>query len=292
MDECFKKIGVIGKYQDSRVQDEMRKLCQYLSSKEREVFIDSITAENVSDLGYDVLSRHDLGERVDLCIVVGGDGTLLNAARGLSNYDIPLVGYNLGRLGFLTDISADTMREQLDQILAGEYYEEPRGLLHTCIYRQAELINQSSAFNDVVVHKWNGARMLEYETFIDGQFINSSRSDGLIVSTPTGSTGYALSGGGPILHPSLHAIVLVPICPHTMTFRPIVVYADSEVEIVVKDCNQSEAQVTCDGQINLGLQSEDKIVIRRHKHLIRLIHPKSYDYYAILRAKLHWGKRL
>ncbi len=292
MDDCFKKIGVIGKYQDPRVKEEMRNLCQYLTTKEREVFIDSITAENVSDMGYAVLNRHELGERVDLCIVVGGDGTLLNAARGLSNYDIPLLGYNLGRLGFLTDISPETMQEQLDKILAGEYIEEPRGLLHTSIYRQAELINQSCAFNDVVVHKWNGARMLEYDTFIDGLFINSSRSDGLIVSTPTGSTGYALSGGGPILHPSLHAIVLVPICPHTMTFRPIVVYADSEVEIIVKDCNQSEAQVTCDGQINLGLQAEDKIVIRRHKHLIRLIHPKSYDYYAILRAKLHWGKRL
>jgi NAD+ kinase len=291
MDECFKKIGVIGKYQDARVQEEMRNLCQYLIGKEREVFIDSVTAENVSDMGYEVLNRHQLGERVDMCIVVGGDGSLLNAARGLSNYDIPLLGYNLGRLGFLTDISPDNMQHQLDEILAGEYFEEPRGLLHTSIYRQGELINQSSAFNDVVVHKWNGARMLEYETFIDGQFISSSRSDGLIVSTPTGSTGYALSGGGPILHPSLHAIVLVPICPHTMTFRPIVVYADSEVEIVVKDCNQSEAQVTCDGQINLGLQSDDKILIRRHKHLIRLIHPKSYDYYAILRTKLHWGKR-
>ncbi|MGD8592427.1 MAG: NAD(+) kinase [Gammaproteobacteria bacterium] len=292
MDECFKKIGVIGKYQDPRVSDEMRKLCQFLTSKERDVFIDNVTAENVSDMGYAVLSRHELGECVDLCIVVGGDGTLLNAARGLSNYDIPLLGYNLGRLGFLTDISPETMQLQLDKILAGEYFEEPRGLLHTSIFRQAEMINQSCAFNDVVVHKWNGARMLEYETYIDGQFINSSRSDGLIVSTPTGSTGYALSGGGPILHPSLHAIVLVPICPHTMTFRPIVVYADSEVEIIVKDCNQSEAQVTCDGQINLGLQSEDKIVIRRHKHLIRLIHPKSYDYYAILREKLHWGTRL
>ena len=292
MDERFKKIGIIGKYQESRVKDEVRELCQYLTRKNREVFIDNLTAENVSDLGYEVLSRQELGNLVDLCIVVGGDGTLLNAARSLANHDVPLLGYNLGRLGFLTDISPEDMCEKFEQILAGDFVEEPRGLLHTSIYRQGELINQGCAFNDIVVHKWNGARMLEYETFIDGQFINSTRSDGLIVSTPTGSTGYALSGGGPILHPSLHAIVLVPICPHTMTYRPIVVYADSEVEIIVKDCNQSEAQVTCDGQINLGLQSEDKIIIKRHKHLIRLIHPKSYDYYAILRAKLHWGKHL
>jgi NAD+ kinase len=292
MEEPFKKIGIIGKYQDSRVSEEMREICQYLSNKKREVFIDQITSENVSDLGYDVLSRHELGETVDLCIVVGGDGTLLNAARGLANYEVPLLGFNLGRLGFLTDISPADMQEKLDQILGGEFLEEPRGLLHTSIYRQAEMINQSSAFNDVVIHKWNGARMLEYETYIDNQFLSSTRSDGLIVSTPTGSTGYALSGGGPILHPSLHAIVLVPICPHTMTYRPIVVYADSKVDIIVKDCNQSEAQVTCDGQINLGLQAEDRISIVRHKHLIRLIHPKSYDYYDILRAKLHWGKRL
>ncbi|WP_455206080.1 NAD(+) kinase, partial [Kaarinaea lacus] len=292
MEERFNKIGIIGKYQDARVGDEVRELCQYLTSKERVAYIDNITAENISDLNYKVLNRSDLGTQCDLCIVVGGDGTLLNAARSLVNYDVPILGFNLGHLGFLTDISPKDMPQQLDAILAGEYIEEPRGLLHASIYRHGELINQSCAFNDIVVHKWNGARMLEYETFIDGQFVSSTRSDGLIVSTPTGSTGYALSGGGPILHPSLHAIVLVPICPHTMTYRPIVVYADSKVEIIVKDCNQSEAQVTCDGQINLGLQAKDKIIISRHKHLIKLIHPKSYDYYDILRAKLHWGKRL
>jgi NAD+ kinase len=134
--------------------------------------------------------------------------------------------------------------------------------------------------------------MLEYETYIDKTFINTTRSDGLIVSTPTGSTGYALSGGGPILHPSLHAIVLVPICPHSMTYRPLVVFADAKIVIIVKDCNQAEAQVTCDGQINLGLQAEDRITISKHSNLVRLIHPASYDYYSILRAKLHWGKRL
>lgn len=293
MDELFKKVGIIGKYGDPRVSGELQNLCTYLENKNIKIYIDNITSENIEELNhYETLNRRELGDSVDLCIVVGGDGTLLNAARSLVNYDIPLLGFNLGRLGFLTDIAPEDVEEQLDRILAGEFTEEPRGLLHTCIYRHGELINQSCAFNDVVVHKWNGARMLEYETFIDGRFINSTRSDGLIVSTPTGSTGYALSGGGPILHPCLHAILLVPICPHTMTYRPIVVYADSEIEIIVKDCNQAEAQVTCDGQINLGLQAEDRIVISKHKHLIRLIHPKSYDYYTILRAKLHWGKRL
>lgn len=292
MEERFNKIGVIGKYQEPCVKDEMLELCQYIAENGRDVFIDSTTAESVSDLGFPVLNRQALGNKVDLCVVVGGDGTLLNAARSMAGYNIPLLGYNLGRLGFLTDISPENMKQQVSEIFSGEYLEECRILLHAGIHRRGELFNQSCALNDVVVHKWIGARMLEYDTFIDGQFVNTSRSDGLIVSTPTGSTGYALSGGGPVLHPSLQAIVLVPICPHTMTYRPIVVHADSTVEIMVKDCSQSDAQVTCDGQINLGLRAEDRVIIRRHKASIRLIHPKSYDYYAILRAKLQWANRL
>ena len=267
-------------------------MSNFLLERNLEVYLDRVTAELDLDLPHDVLDRQVLGQTVDLAVIVGGDGTLLNAARSLFTFDVPLLGVNLGRLGFLTDISPEDLVPKLEQIFAGEYDEEPRGLLHTRIYRQGELINSSSAFNDVVIHKWNGARMLEYETYIDNHFINTTRSDGIIVSTPTGSTGYALSGGGPILHPSLHAIVLVPICPHSMSYRPLVVYADSEIKIVVKDCNQAEAQVTCDGQINLGLQAEDRIHITREEHLIRLIHPRSYDYYAMLRAKLHWGKRL
>jgi len=292
METSFKKIGIIGKHGDERVVTSIRQLSTYLSEKNFEVYLDKITAELGLDLPHPVVDRQELGRTVDLAIIIGGDGTLLNAARSLVNFDVPLLGVNLGRLGFLTDVSPDTLEQNLEEIFAGEFTEEPRGLLHTQIFRQGELINQSCAFNDVVIHKWNGARMLEYETYIDNQFINTTRSDGIIVSTPTGSTGYALSGGGPLLHPSLHAIVLVPICPHSMSYRPLVVYADSEIKIIVKDCNQAEAQVTCDGQINLGLQAEDRIHITREEHLIRLIHPRSYDYYAMLRAKLHWGKRL
>jgi len=293
MGDNFSKIGVIGKHGEAqRVSEALQILSEFLVESGKEVYLDSATSELVPTLDHKVVSRKELGELCDVCIVVGGDGTLLNAARCLARYEVPLIGVNLGRLGFLTDISIEEMITNLEKIFAGEYNEEPRGLLQASIYRQSELINASIAFNDVVVHKWNGARMLEYETYIDGKFINSTRSDGLIVSTPTGSTGYALSGGGPILHPCLHAIVLVPICPHTMTYRPIVVYADSTIVIIVKDCNQAEAQVTCDGQINLGLQPEDKIEITRHEKLVRLIHPSSYDYYSILRAKLHWGKKL
>lgn len=293
MEKEFKKIGIIGKLFGPRITESINELASYLTSRHCEVFIDQITAEELGiNPKFQIVSRNDLGEHADLVIIVGGDGTFLNAARSLVQYEVPLLGFNLGHLGFLTDLSPTDINGKLDEILQGKYRGEPRGLLQTTIYRQGEMINQNCAFNDVVVQKWKSARMLEYETYIDEQFINSNRSDGLIVSTPTGSTGYALSGGGPILHPSLHAIVIVPICPHTMTYRPIVVYADSKIEIIVKDCNQGEAQVICDGQINIGVQRDDKIEITKYKTLVTLIHPKNYDYYAILRAKLHWGKRL
>lgn len=292
MDSSFKKIGIISKHGEPRVLEAVNNLCDILQRKNKEIYLDKSTADIMTNPRHETVSRIELGNRVDLAVVVGGDGTLLNAARSLSCYDVPILGINLGRLGFLTDVSPPDTEEKLTEIFDGKYKEEPRGLLHATIHRQGELISESSALNDVVVHKWNGARMLEYETYIDHQFINTTRSDGMIVSTPTGSTGYALSGGGPILHPSLHAIVLVPICPHSMAYRPLVVFADAEIEIIVKDCNQAEAQVTCDGQINLGVQAEDRITISRSKNFVRLIHPQGYDYYAILRAKLHWGKRL
>jgi len=290
--EKFSKVGIISKHGEARVIDAVNSVCEILKSLNREIYFDKSTADIIENPQHEILTRRELGQRVELAIVVGGDGTLLNAARSLAHYDVPLLGINLGRLGFLTDISPADMEQKLHDIFGGKYKEEPRGLLHTTIQRQGELISESSAFNDVVVHKWNGARMLEYETYIDNQFINTTRSDGLIVSTPTGSTGYALSGGGPILHPSLHAIVLVPICPHSMTYRPLVVFADAQIDIIVKDCNQAEAQVTCDGQINLGIQAHDHVTIKRHGNCARLIHPVTYDYYEILRAKLHWGKRL
>jgi len=288
----FKKVGLISKHGEARVVDAVSSVCSILKALDKDIYFDKSTADIIENPQYEILTRRELGKQVDLAIVVGGDGTLLNAARSLALYDVPLLGINLGRLGFLTDISPLDMEQKLQDIFQEKYKEEPRCLLHTTIHRQGDLLSESSAFNDVVVHKWNGARMLEYETYIDGQFINTTRSDGLIVSTPTGSTGYALSGGGPILHPSLHAIVLVPICPHSMTYRPLVVFADARIDIIVKDCNQAEAQVTCDGQINLGIQAHDHITIKRHDNCVRLIHPVSYDYYEILRAKLHWGKRL
>lgn len=289
MADQFKNIGLIGKYADPTVGDTLTTLRDYLKSRDLNILLDEGTGAVWPEHGLETASREEIGTRCDMAIVVGGDGTLLNAARSLSCYDIAICGINLGWLGFLTDISPEEMQSELDDILNGHYEEEERFLLHCTILRGGEHINESEAFNDVVIHKWDVARMIEVDTYINGTFVNTTRSDGLIVSTPTGSTAYALSGGGPLLYPTLKAITLVPICPHTLSNRPIVVDSDSTIEIVVKGKADSHAQVTCDGQINLGLVCGDRIIIRRNPHSIRLLHPADHDYFHILREKLGWG---
>ncbi|MFU8837607.1 MAG: NAD(+) kinase [Thiohalomonadaceae bacterium] len=289
MAETFKHIGIIGKYADDSVGGTLAALRDFLQSHQLPCLLDEATARFWPDHQMELANRDELGERCDLVIVVGGDGTLLNAARSLAKYSPALLGLNLGRLGFLTDISPSEMTEKLGEILEGRYNEEDRFLLDCRIIRDGETIAQSDALNDVVVHKWDVARMIEVDTYINGTFVNTLRSDGLIVSTPTGSTAYALSGGGPILQPCLQAMVLVPICPHTMSNRPIVVDANNVIEIIIKGQDQSHAQVSCDGQINLGLVAGDRIQIRKLAHTVRLIHPVDHDHFHILRAKLNWG---
>jgi NAD+ kinase len=292
MTATFTTIGLVGKHTHNNLA-ELREISELLHRRGKTVVLDAITARQAPDLPHHAITERDqLGKRADLVIVVGGDGTMLDIARSLARYDVPMLGINLGRLGFLTDISPNEIQEKLGGVLDGDFWEERRALLFACVERNGKRINESEAFNDVVLHKWMGARMLEFDTFIDGKFINTTRADGLIVSTPTGSTGYALSGGGPIVHPSLNAIVIVPICPHTMSHRPIVVSGDSVIELVVNETAQSDAQVTCDGQINLGLQPNDSITVSKSQHSVRLIHPAGHDYYDMLRAKLRWGERL
>jgi len=222
--------------------------------------------------------------------VVGGDGTLLNAARSLAEPGVAVLGVNLGRLGFLVDVSPEEMTQQLDQILAGKFIEEERTLLHASVVRDGQLLTESAALNDVIVHKRDIARMIELDTFIDGHFLNTNRSDGLIVATPTGSTAYALSGGGPIIHPKLAAISLVPICPHTLSNRPIVVDDTSIIEIILHE-DTLEATISCDGQVSQPLQSGDRVTVRKHAHTLRLLHPQEHDYFTILRKKLRWSEQ-
>jgi NAD+ kinase len=285
----FKSIGLIGKYGDPGVADTLGALGQYLLGHNLEVWLDEATAGALPALELQVASRQQIGERCDLVIIVGGDGTLLNSARTLADSGVPVMGVNLGRLGFLVDVSPADMHARLDEILSGQYTEERRFLLRAQVWREGELLSESDALNDVVVHKWDVARMIDFDTYIDEQFVNTHRADGIIISTPTGSTAYALSGGGPIVHPSLEALVMVPICPHTLSDRPIMVSADVEVAVVVGGGSHARAQVTCDGQINVHLHPGDRVSIRRKAQRLRLIHPPGYDYYSILRAKLRWG---
>lgn len=287
----FKSIGLIGKFADSSVASTLLALSRILLDRGCSVYLDRETARNMDDHDIEVITRHEIGKRCDLAVTVGGDGTLLDAARGLVDFEVPILGINLGRLGFLVDISPNEMSERIIEILDGDYEEEHRIILNTSIEHGDNPTNASDAFNDVVIHKWEVARMIETETYINGKFLNSMRSDGLIISTPTGSTAYALSGGGPILEPDMDAMVLVPICPHTMSYRPIVIAGDSVIEIIVKDNQNSHAQVTCDGQINLGVVSGDKVTIRKKNKVVRLIHPRQHNHYEILRAKLHWGEQ-
>ncbi len=285
----FSTIGLIGKYGDPHVGETLLRLIQHLSERKLRVILDADAADLVPAGSADSMARAQLAAASDLMIVVGGDGTMLNAGRSVTDAGVPLLGINLGRLGFLADVSPEEMTTELDQILDGEYREEERTLLHATVLRGEELLYASDALNDVVVHKRDIARMIELEVRIDGHLLNTQRSDGLIVATPTGSSAYALSGGGPLLSPSLNACVLVPICPHSLNNRPFVISDESTVDVIVRDTGQDQAQVTCDGQVNFGLDSADRVRIQRKSSRLRLIHPAKYNYFEILRAKMHWG---
>lgn len=291
MTKQFKQIGLIAKYGDPGVADTLGMIAHDLDQRGVKVLLDESAASYFTAPPHPVLERAQLTRCCDLAVVVGGDGTLLHAARSLAEAEVPVLGVNLGRLGFLVDVSPDETHERLDEILAGQYEEERRSLLHARVLRGDQCVSESDALNDVVVHKWDIARMIELETAIDGRFLNRQRADGLIVSTPTGSTAYALSGGGPILHPTLQALVLVPICPHTLSNRPIVIDDRSMIDISVHGDDTTKAQITCDGQINFGLVSGDHVVIRRKDHDLHLIHPPGHDHFDIMRRKLRWAEQ-
>jgi NAD+ kinase len=289
MSSEFKTIGIISKFSDLSIGDTISSLINFLLERNLQVILDESAAKTQPQTKLENVQFDELGQRCDLAIVVGGDGTILHSARALADHEIPLVGVNLGRLGFLADISSTDMTQKLGEILDGHYHEEQRFLLLSQLQRNGEIINEGYAFNDTVIHKWNSVRMIEFETFVNGQLVNSQRSDGLIVSTPTGSTAYALSGGGPILHPTMNAIVLVPICPHTLSNRPLVIDGDSMIELAIKQGNQPHVRMTLDGQEDFEIHDGDRVLIRKKEKKVRLIHPAEHDHYQILRAKLGWG---
>lgn len=287
----FNTIGIIVKPHTELVNDTLVQLLDYLSQKNCEILLD----ESADGFKYrhdiDIVSREQLGARCDLAITVGGDGTILNAARSLADKNVPMVGINIGRLGFLADVSPEEIDTVLSDILSGNHIRDERFLLEARVSRNNKIIFSADALNDVVVHVRDVARMIEFETRINGQFVNHQRADGLIISTPTGSTAYALSSGGPILQSNLDAMTLVPICPHTLSSRPLVVNASSEVDILISETKQAIAQVTCDGQTSFEVNIGDHIIIKRKQHTITLLHPQGHSNFDILRAKLHWNVR-
>lgn len=286
----FKTIGIIGKYDSPNLGKPLTQLTQYLRGRGHDVVVDSRSAAQVAPLGLRMASLPDIGKHVDLVLIMGGDGTLLSVARTLVTFRVPLIGINLGRLGFLTDLPADRVEAMLGPMLDGAYVADDRLLLNATVVRAGKAEFNTVALNDVVVSRGAMGSMIEFEVYLDGQFAYNLRSDGLIIATPTGSTAYSLSSGGPILHPSLAALGLVPISPHTLSNRPIVVSSHALVDVVL--IRGPNARVNFDVQEHFELEPQDKVAIRVHAEPIRLLHPRGHDYYAMLREKLHWSAKL
>jgi NAD+ kinase len=285
-------IALVGKYHSPEIAESICHLAEYLRLRGVSVFIERETSENMGQHEqpwWVVCGFNDIGAHADLAIVLGGDGTMLDAARRLARYKVPLVGVNQGRLGFMTDIAREDMLSCMDDLLDGRFTPEARMLLDAEVVRDGRELAENLALNDIVVDKGAIGRMIEFELFIDGEFIYNVRSDGLIVSTPTGSTAYSLSSGGPILHPGMAGICLVPLCPHALTNRPLIVKDTAEIELRVTHAD--DPRVHFDGQVTIDLQKGDAVRLRRSEYAICFLHPPGYSYFSMLRQKLHWSAR-
>ncbi|MBM3345301.1 MAG: NAD kinase [Betaproteobacteria bacterium] len=286
----FKTLALFGRYNTRQSGEAFVTLGNYLKSRGCEVLLEEHTAISCGLTVFPTADLAAIGARADLAVVLGGDGSMLHAARNLATSGVPLVGVNQGRLGFMTDIAADRMLEMLGRILDGDYSREDRTLLSLNVRRDGATVFSTLALNDVVVNKGAVGRMIEFLVHINGEFVYDLRSDGLIVSTPTGSTAYALSSNGPILQPGVPGFALVPICPHTLSNRPITVSDDSVIEITLK--RALDARLHYDGQLQGDLNEGTQVVISRAPHTIRFVHPPGYSYFAMLREKLHWSEAL
>lgn len=289
MTKPFKSIAIIGKYMNQlalqQMQTDLADLARHLKAKKIEVWIEENTAKYAELTGFNKASLATIGSEVDLAIVMGGDGTMLSVARSLIDNDIPLVGINRGRFGFLTDLRAEDMLGAVDRVLSNRYQIESRMLINASVIRGGKTIQQGLAFNDVVIK--GGLRLIEITVEINGHFVHKQRADGIIMSTPTGTTAYALSAGGPILHPSLEAIAIVPVSPHTLSNRPIAVNSSSLIQITL--IQTDDGQLSYDGQFQLLLESGDRVLVQRAEKQVKLLHPSEYCYFDMLRNKLNWG---
>jgi NAD+ kinase len=289
MTQPFKSIAIIGKYMNQqalqRMQTDLADLARHLRAKKIDVWIEENTAKYAELSGFHTAALDTIGSQVDLAIVMGGDGTMLSVARSLIDNDIPLVGINRGRFGFLTDLRAEDMLGAVDRVLSNRYQIESRMLINASVMRGGKVIQQGLAFNDVVIK--GGLRLIEIAVEINGSFVHKQRADGLILSTPTGTTAYALSAGGPILHPSLEAIAIVPVSPHTLSNRPIAVNSSSLIQITM--IQTDDGQLSYDGQFQMLLESGDRVLVQRAEKQVKLLHPSEYCYFDMLRNKLNWG---
>ncbi len=287
MSKEFQTVAVLGLYADPRVADPMTLLAAYLTKSGTDVVT---LADAAAALSARAVGDADIATEADLIIAVGGDGTMLHAARLTGNGKVPLLGVNRGRLGFLADISPAEMLENLQWILDGDYTRESRLQLDAKITSPDGSERTAVALNDIVLQRRDTGRMLDFETRIADRYVNTHAGDGIIVATPTGSTAYALSCGGPILEPLLDAVVVVPICPHTLSDRPIVIPSSLDIALRLLHRHDTKAEVSVDGHSLGELEPDDKLLISESANRITLIHPPGYDYYGILRSKLHWGR--
>jgi len=295
MTSQFQRIGIVGRHDDPRVSGHMQALVGHLDGLSLEVFAsDALELDfaSGSPARLNHVPESELIDHVDLIIAIGGDGTMLYASGLRGRHDVPLLGINRGRLGFLADITPEEMLSSVDRVLAGEFSRESRLMLETTLTRADGSTISAQALNDIVLQRRETGRMVDFETRVDGRYVNTHAGDGLIVATPTGSTAYSLSCGGPIIEPGLDAVVVVPICPHTLTDRPIVMPADQPIDINMLERDDTKAEVTADGHSIGEILPGDRLRICRADRRVTLIHPPGYDYYEILRSKLYWGRDL
>jgi len=291
----FRQVALIGKYQTAaasgqgpRSRPALEDIAAFLQSQGCAVVLETQTVSNAGVTGYPVLDIEAIGTQCDLVLVLGGDGTMLGIGRKLASYGLPLIGINHGRLGFMTDIPLGSFEAVLTPMLHGEYEEDQRLLMHARVMRQGQCVFDTLAMNDVVVHRGNTSGMVELRVEVNGHFVANQRADGLIVASPTGSTAYSLSAGGPILHPSIAGWVLAPIAPHTLSNRPIVLSSDCEIAIEI--ASDRDASANFDMQSLASLLHGDRIIVRRSEHKARFLHPRGWSYFDTLRQKLHWNE--
>jgi NAD+ kinase len=295
MKSQFKTVALIGKYHavsggSGRVSPRtvMQDIAHFLHDQGCDVVLEADTANNLGIAGYQTYDIPGIGEHCDLGLVVGGDGTMLGVGRQMAQYGVPLVGINQGRLGFITDIPIEDYAKTLKPMLRGEYEEDHRSMMHARVYRDGDCVCDALAMNDVVLNRGATSGMVEFRIEVDGHFVANQRADGLIIASPTGSTAYALSAGGPLLHPSIPGWVMAPIAPHTLSNRPVVL--PEAAEITIKLLSGRDANVNFDMQSMAALLHGDRVRVKRSEHRVRFLHPKGWSYFDTLRKKLHWNE--